>query len=239
LQLNGRVENTRQFVKPAEFSKQHALWKMIMVRCLLLEIALVLAVSACNTPADAACPNLGEAIAQSFTTGVELQTNEAGNALVYGKERSRQSCAVTIGDKGQYIFETPIGDAKLSSRTETPLVGECYFGSADAGGHTGYLTFTETPSGNIEVGGDSSYTDSAGSVAVGYFEGELDREIAVKTAIVRARLRSQELAEKSNDCYLDIRHAGNLLIVLDRGAPLGRCGGQNVTFTGVYARKAP
>jgi putative hemolysin len=212
---------------------------MMMVRCLLLAIAMVLGMSACNAPADAACPNLGEAIAQSFTTGVEFQINEAGNAWVYGKEPGGQSCAVTIGDKGQYIFETLVGDEKLSSRTETPLVGEWYFGSVDAGGHTGYLTFTETPSGNIEVGGDSAYTNSAGSVAVGYFEGEMERETDVKTATARVRLRSQESAEKSNDCYLDLRQAGNLLVVLDSGAPLGRCSGENVSFTGVYARKAP
>ncbi len=42
---------------------------------------------------------------------------------------------------------------------------------------------------------------------------------------------------QANDaCYLDVKFIGSLLVILDSGEILGKCGGYGATFSGVYAR---
>ena len=47
------------------------------------------------------------------------------------------------------------------------------------------------------------------------------------------RIHSSYKGQKDSDCFLDIEQIGKFLIVLDSDGN-NRCGGQNVSFTGIY-----
>ncbi|MFV0475453.1 MAG: hypothetical protein ACK5MQ_14780 [Pikeienuella sp.] len=91
----------------------------------------------------------------------------------------------------------------------------------------------ERQGGEYVITGDASHENNAGAISVGVFSGagSLDENTR------RGRADHIPLnGDPDNGCYLDIRLLGRLMIVLDSGSTLGNCGGQGVSFTGVYRK---
>jgi hypothetical protein len=187
--------------------------------------------------AKAECPSVREAITDCFEGTKGLFSDRMGTVLVYGDAVESKKCTLQISNDGHYVLNETHTVPNLGFLGQVQIKGECYFGSPGTPRHTGYLAFSEARSNVVNVDGDSSFTNSAGSTSVGYFVGKLNAETDLTSSPVRVSARLPETDAESTECFLDMRLIGAFLVVLDSGGPAGKCGGQNATFTGVYVKK--
>ncbi len=102
-------------------------------------------------------------------------------------------------------------------------------------GRDAKLTFRAAKNKVLSISGYAQYESSTGSVSVGEFEGSVDKN---SLRFGKAGIPSVGVdgADANDACYLEVKLVGSLLIVLDSGEILGKCGGYGATFSGVYSK---
>lgn len=97
------------------------------------------------------------------------------------------------------------------------------------------ISFSRAESQFLSVKGYSKLENSAGSISVGEFGGITDLK-SIGHGKTRIPSAGVDGALANDACYLDVKLIGSLLVVLDSGEILGKCGGYGATFSGVYGR---
>ena len=87
----------------------------------------------------------------------------------------------------------------------------------------------------MSVKGFSQFENSGGSISVGEFDGKTDLK-SIGHGMTRIPSIGVDGTQANDACYLDVKFIGSLLVILDSGEILGKCGGYGATFSGVYAR---
>jgi hypothetical protein len=97
------------------------------------------------------------------------------------------------------------------------------------------ISFSRAKNQVLYVKGYSQFENSSGSIRVGEFDGKTDVK-SIGHQKTRISSIGVDGAEANEACYIDVQLIGSLLVVLDSGEILGKCGGYGATFSGVYAR---
>ncbi len=147
----------------------------------------------------------------------------SGDEVVVGRSRGGFACAWYPSPKGQ----PTVGWIKTSDLTFAPILfdasAKAWLGDWSYGSNS--IGFTEDGPGALKVKGSATWVGAnPGNVHVG----ELDGLVVPKNGEI-----SYSDGDDEYDCKATMRLLGSYLIVADNL----KCGGLNVTFSGVYTTK--
>lgn len=200
-----------------------------------ISCALLLASTA---PALADCKPVNEVIEAWASGGKPIQVEGDGSILIYGEQGDGSQCTLTLDEEGVYVFGSrAAGAGKSNSEYAVAATGEWVFRSDRIGGAASSIAFDASSNNETAIDGEASYTNSVGSISVGYFESVLKGSPQLPDAFTRIPAMRGDPPTASESCFLELRPLGRYLVVLDSGKATGRCGGENVSFTGVYRQK--
>lgn len=178
--------------------------------------------------ATAECMHASNAVFAHFRGDIQLRFAERdGGVLFY--IAGEKTCALGKNEKQEDISTEYPATAQfeaIDGEVADNPVGTWVDGSSEAMGDYSILEIDGRSQVGLAIFGTASHTNIAGSISTGDFLGLDDSSEG-------SRIHSSLGGDRESDCFLAIERIGKFLIVLDSDGN-NRCGGQNVSFTGIY-----
>lgn len=181
--------------------------------------------------ATAECMRPTSAVFAHFQGGIQLKFAKQDDGVLY-YDTGEKICAFGKNEEYEDMpseYPTAAQFEAADSDTSNNPVGTWIDGSFDTKRENSILEIDGRSQIGLVLFGTASYTNLAGSISTGDFLGFDDTSGG-------SRIHSSFKGQQNSDCFLDIEQIGKFLIVLDSGGN-DRCGGQNVSFTGIYVSR--